>query len=573
MDSPAKLTRHAAWGMAKRYWTSEEKKSAWALLICVIVLSLVSVYVSVRMNRWHRDFFNAFQQFDTRAIFYQIGVFSILLICFVGASGSALYLGQSLQIRWRRWLTRRYLLSWLADRTYYKLKQDPLRTTDVPIKDLNRFTEYVVTFSVGLIPSFVSLVSFLAILWRMSRAAAIPLGALGTVQIPGYLFWAALVFSGIGTWLAVTLSRSLVDLNKDRQRYDNRFSSSLGRLGEHAESIALHGGEPAEFANFDAMFQPVYLNFRQIMRLQFRLNVFTLSYEQVAFIFPAIVTSPLYFARQIRLGGLMQAVNAFLNVHKALSFFINSYNERASWEALTQRLAEFGERLESIHASVRAPQSISIRRKGTGGVAVDHLDLDLPDGTPLLRAVTFTVERGGSLLIVGPSGSGKTTLLRAIAGIWPFGRGRIRLTKGPIAFVPQRPYLPLGTLADAVLYPRYQKVSLPVELPQVLERVGLDRLIDDLDKVENWSERLSLGEQQGLAFARILLSKPALVFLDEASSALDDGAKKRMFGLLRDAIWQPTIVSVGHGEIMRRYHPTSIDLAEFRATDVTPPAE
>ena len=231
---------------------------------------------------------------------------------------------------------------------------------------------------------------------------------------------------------------------------------------------------------------------------------------------------------------------------------------------MTERLGEFDQRLDSIHESVQAPQSISIRRKGTGGVAVDHLDLDLPDGAPLLRAVTFTVERGGSLLIVGPSGSGKTTLLRAIAGIWPFGRGKIRLTRGQIAFVPQRPYLPLGTLADAVLYPRDQKVSVPVGLPQVLEHVGLDRLIDDLDKVDNWSERLSLGEQQGLAFARILLSKPVLIFLDEASSALDDGAKKRMFGLLRDASWQPTIVSVGHSETERRLYPKFVDLAEFR---------
>jgi putative ATP-binding cassette transporter len=190
--------------------------------------------------------------------------------------------------------------------------------------------------------------------------------------------------------------------------------------------------------------------------------------------------------------------------------------------------------------------------------------LDLPDGTPLLRGVSFEVERGGALLIVGPSGSGKTTLLRAIAGIWPFGSGRIRLTKGPIAFVPQRPYLPLGTLAEAVLYPRDQKVSVPVGLPHVLEQVGLDRLANELNKVDNWSERLSLGEQQGLAFARILLSKPALIFLDEASSALDDKAKKRMFGLLRDASWQPTIVSVGHGEMDRKLHSKFIDLAEFK---------
>jgi putative ATP-binding cassette transporter len=300
------------------------------------------------------------------------------------------------------------------------------------------------------------------------------------------------------------------------------------------------------------------------MRQQVRLSAFTQTYAQVGLIFPVIVVSPRYFSRQILLGGLFQAVNAFSYVQNALSFIITSYNDIATWEAVTQRLGEFDQRLDSIHESVKAPQSIAIRRKGTGGVTVDHLDLDLPDGRALLRGVSFTVERGGALLIIGPSGSGKTTLLRAIAGIWPFGRGRIRLTKGPIAFVPQRPYLPLGTLAEAVLYPRDQKVSVPVGLPQVLEQVGLHRLVGDLNKVDSWSERLSLGEQQGLAFARILLSKPALIFLDEALSALDDDAKKLMFGRLRDASWRPTIVSVGHSEMEHKLIPNFFDLAEFR---------
>jgi putative ATP-binding cassette transporter len=215
---------------------------------------------------------------------------------------------------------------------------------------------------------------------------------------------------------------------------------------------------------------------------------------------------------------------------------------------------------------MRAPQSIVIRRRGGGGVAVDQLDLDLPDGTPLLRRVAFGVDPGNALLITGPSGSGKSTLLRAIAGIWPFGRGRISLGKGQIAFVPQRPYLPLGTLAEVLLYPNAGKISVPVDLPAVLGEVGLGDLADELDKVENWSARLSLGEQQGIVFARILSTRPKLLFLDEATSALDETAEARLLSLLRTKSWRPTVVSVGHGAVLRKFHEQTVDLVQFKPT-------
>jgi putative ATP-binding cassette transporter len=310
----------------------------------------------------------------------------------------------------------------------------------------------------------------------------------------------------------------------------------------------------------------VTANFRQIMKQQVRLSAFTMSYAQIAVIFPVIVVSPRYFARQILLGGLMQSVNAFSYVQNALSFIINSYNDIATWEAVTQRLGDFEERLRAIQKSVQAPQSIVIRRSDGGGVAVDQLDLDLPDGTPLLRRVAFAVNEGDGLLITGSSGSGKSTLLRAIAGIWPFGRGQIRPGKGQIVFVPQRPYLPLGTLAEVLLYPNAGKISVPVDLPAVLDEVGLGGLAEELDKVEDWSARLSLGEQQGIVFARILLSKPKHLFLDEATSALDETAETHLLGLLRGKSWRPTVVSVGHGAVLRKFHELTLDLSRFEPT-------
>ncbi len=558
------ITR-TGWRLAKCYWTSEEKWSAWALLVGVIGLNLGNVFVSVRINEWNRSFYNALQAFDREGLFHQLGNFGILVFFAISMSVYSLYLSQMLQIRWRRWLTSRYLDAWLAERAYYQLELGG--RTDNPdqriAEDLNQFTTYVLSLSVGLISSVVSLISFLIILWGLSGPADIALGPWTTVHIPAYLVWAALLYAGIGTWLTVKIGRPLVPLNYAHQRFEADFRFSLVRLRENAESVALYGGEAVEFKLFKERFGSVFENFCQIMKRQKRLTWFTLGYAQVAVIFPVVVISPRYFLKQIGLGGLMQAVNAFSFVQNALSFIINSYADIAAWQAVTERLRGFEERLEAVRQGMGAPRQIVLQRAGVG-LELKELDIDTPEGAPLLRAVSFAPVRGEALLIAGPSGAGKSTLLRAIAGIWPYGRGQIRLGKGPILFVPQRPYLPLGNLATALRYPCTEQGMFPTSrLEAVLEKVGLGWLTAELDDVQNWSQRLSLGEQQRLAFARILLVKPALLFLDEATSALDEASEARLYSLLRTAPWQPTIVSVGHRSTLRNFHDQVLDVAAF----------
>ena len=359
------------------------------------------------------------------------------------------------------------------------------------------------------------------------------------------------------------IGRPLVPLNFARQRFEADFRFSLVRFRENAESVALFGGEPVELRVFHERFNSVFENFRLIMKRQRCLTWFTLGYAQVAVIFPVVVVSPRYFAKQIGLGSLMQVVNAFSFVQNSLSFIINSYSDIAALLAVTQRLSGFEERLLAVQKSIRAPRRIVIRRGGNG-VAVNGVNVDLPNGTPLLRGVAFAPARGEAVLITGLTGAGKSTLLRAIAGIWPFGNGEVRLGRGRVLFIPQRPYLPLGTLAGALLYPRSDEIGIPkARLAAVLEEVGLGALTSELDTIENWPQRLSLGEQQRLAFARILLLEPAIIFMDEPTSALDEATEAQLYRRLRASSWRPTVISVSHRSTLRVFHDQVLDVTDF----------
>jgi putative ATP-binding cassette transporter len=552
-----------AWSIARPYWFSEERWIARGLLAAVLAMNLLQVWINVRLNSWRNDFYNSLQNYDQAEFLYQLGLFAVLAGAYILLLVYGLYLQQMLQIRWRRWMTNVYLSEWLGNKTYYRLQLTG-GGTDNPdqriSEDLNLFPSQTLSLSLGLLTNIVQAVSFSFILWDLSGPLDVPLGSWGALSIPGYMFWAVVIYTAIATWIAIRLGRPLVNLNFAQQRLEADFRYSLVRLRENSESVAFYGGEDRELDIFSDRFGKVFQNFWAIMVRTRILGFAQYGSSQAAVVFPYLVAAPRYFGERLQLGAIQQVADAFLQLQGSLAYIITSYNDIANWVAVLHRLASFRDRVDEIHAAVQAPQPIKIERGGEG-VAVADLTLGLPDGRTLRQGLNLDVASGQALLIRGATGTGKSTLLRAVAGLWPFGRGRIRLDPKRAFFLPQRSYIPLGTLRQALFYPD-AGTGVPTEkLIEVLEKVGLTHFAAELDKVDLWSQRLSGGEQQRLAFARLLLAEPAVVFLDEATASLDEAGQEMLYELLRAAPWHPTIISVGHRSTLRQFHDRVFDLA------------
>ena len=545
-----------AWTLIRPYWFSEDRWAGRGLLLAVVSLALFTVFINVLLSNWYNAFYNSIQEKDFPAFWKLLIRFSWLALLYIVAAVYQIYLNQMLQIRWRRWLTERYLGSWLADGAYYRM-QLTASETDNPDQriadDLRLFVAGALTLSIGGLRALVTLVSFLGILWGLSGPATIPIGSF-QLTVPGYMVWAALLYAIAGTWLTNLIGRPLVRLNFNQQRYEADFRFNLVRFRENTEGVALYRGEADEMRNFRERFSWVVRNWWDIMRRQKRLTWFTAGYTQAAVIFPFLVAAPRYFRGEIPLGALMQTAQAFGQVQDSLSFIVNSYTDLAEWRAVILRLLGFEHALARVHADA-AEEGVRREAGAEAGLALDRVNLKLPGGRPLLEDVNLAIRPGDTALISGPSGAGKSTLFRAIAGIWPFGRGLIRLPRGArVLFLPQKPYLPIGTLREVTSYPAPPQGIDDSALRDALAVVGLGALTARLDESAHWALALSPGEQQRIAFARALVQKPEWLFLDEATSALDEDTEARLYALLRDRLPGATIVSVGHRSTLRAFH-------------------
>ena len=546
-----------AWRIIRPYWVSEDRGPGLGLLLVVVSLTLGMVYLSVLLNRWNNDFFSALQEKNAVAFRRQLLQVGWLVGAFIVLAVYQLYLNQMLEIRWRRWLTERYLRAWLTDRAYYRMQlvDGEADNPDQRIaEDVQLLISHTLALFIGGLRAIVTLGTFVAILWGLSGRLAVPIGGL-TLILPGYMVWVSILYAAGGTWLTDWIGRPLVRLNFDRQRYEADFRFSLVRFRENTEGVALYRGEPDEFRGFRELFEAVVRNWWGIMRRQKRLTTFTSGYSQGAWIVPSVVAAPRYFRGELGLGGLMQTVGAFNQVQDALSFFVVSYKEIADWCAVVERLAGFERALERMRRAAALGDGVRHVDGDDTRLTVEDVDLHLPDGRPLVTHVNLSLVRGDSVLLGGASGSGKSTLFRAIAGIWPFGRGEIRASpRARVLFLPQRPYLPIGPLRSVVSYPMPAAGVDDATLREALEAVDLGGLAGRLDEAGHWALQLSPGEQQRIAFARVLVQKPDWLFLDEATAAVDEVTEARLYRLVRDRLPGTTLFSVGHRATLRPFH-------------------
>ena len=538
---------------------------AWLLLGAVVALTLAMVYMNVQFNYWNNDFYNALQEKDKASFWRLMGRFTILATIYIAMAVYAFYLNQMLQIRWRRWLTDSYLNQWLSDRAYYRLQLsgNPADNPDQRIaEDLKIFVDQTLDLSLGFLNAVVTLGSFVGILWALSGPMEIPYNG-GQIVIPGYMVWAALLYAVVGTWLTHKIGKKLIGLSFNQQRFEADFRFGLVRFRENTEGVALYNGEQDELRSFRSRFGRVVDNWWQIMRRQKILNTFTIGYNQAAIIFPFLVAGNRYFAGTIQLGGLMQISSAFGHVQGSLSWFIGAYSTFATWKATVDRLLGFQLAIDNARTEMRGASGVRQSQGNDSDLVIDNVSLSLPNGSPLLAASSATIAPGESWLIRGPSGSGKSTLFRALAGIWPFGSGHVRMPRNHKAlFLPQRPYLPIGTLRDVIAYPAREKTFSEDNAREALAAVGLQNLAGRLDEQHNWSMQLSPGEQQRIAFARALLQQPTWLFLDEATSSLDEIAEQELYRLLQEKLPHTTIVSIGHRSTLQALHTHSLELKD-----------
>ena len=567
---PTALRRIAA--LAAPYFRSEEKWKARGLLAAIVALNLGAVYMLVLNNQWYARFYDALQNKDQAVFWREIVYFCWIAAGFIVIAILRYYLTQLLQLRWRAWMTRSYLGRWMADHTFYRLELARYAASDAGAhppdnpdqriqEDMQLFTDYTMTLSMGLLNAVVTLVSFVGILWGLSGTVSFTLAG-HSFTLAGSMVWLALAYCTAGTVITHFIGRPLIALNFQQQRYEADFRHHLMRVREYSEAIALDRGERVEHRQLDGRFGAVLGNYLRLIKKQKNLVAFTASFAQASVIFAFIVQAPRFFAGAIQLGQLMQVNSAFGRVQDSLSWFVDNYDRIAVWRATADRLTSF-EAAMRAHAGAASALVREPADAAAPGLRADGLTIALPDGTPLVADVALAVTPGDSVLLQGPSGSGKSTLFRAFAGIWPFASGQVRVPAGAM-FIPQRPYVPDGTLRDAVAYPDPAGDYDDAALRRALTDALLPRLAERLDDSDAWSQKLSGGEQQRLAIARVLLKKPAWLFADEATSALDAEAETLLYRRLA------ATVQAGGGAMVSIAHRASVGAHHLRRWTLAP---
>ena len=549
---PIKVSIKVALRMLKLYWTDKDSIPSWILLSIIVILTSGAIYLAKVFNTWYKDFWDTVQKYDLPGFKYQLMMFAILATIHVIVSVYNAYLRSKLAINWRQWLTKKVMHDYLGDNTYYKMQLEDRKTENPDQRiseDLSSFVSLSISLILGTLSDLAMLGTFAVVLWDLSYAVDMTLWNGYVLHLPdGYMLYLAIAYALVGTILTFIIGKPLVRLNFRQQRYEADFRFSLIRVRENSESISLYQGEQSEEQILKLKFTDVVKNYVRLIKREKVLGFFTLGYAQTAVIFPMLIAAPMYFAKVITIGSIMQISSAFGKVQDSLSTVIQSFSSWASYKAVVDRLALF---FDSMDAST---QIECLKAKDTvKDFALEHLEVKDPKQDILWQDLSINLTKGQSLLVRGPSGCGKSTLIKTIAGIWPHATGDIQIpTKDKVLFLSQRPYLPQGSLFDAACYPGEKQDESKVA--KLFEELRLDYLLKDLHREDNWSSMLSLGEQQRIAIIRALLLKPDLLIMDEASSALDEAIENTAYNLIKQELSNSIILSVGHRSSLIKMH-------------------
>ena len=550
---PFKVSFKMALRMLKLYWTDKDSLGSWLLLFAIILLTSGAIYLAKVFNNWYKEFWDTVQQYDLPGFKYQLMMFAILATIHVVVSVYNAYLRSRLSIRWRSWFTQKVMHDYLGENTYYKMQLEDKKTENPDQRiseDLSNFVSLSISLILGTASDLAMLGTFSIVLWDLSYAVDMTLPNGYVLHLPdGYMLYLAIAYALVGTIFTFIIGKPLVKLNFRQQRYEADFRFSLIRVRENSESISLYKGELSEEQILNTRFFDVVKNYIRLIKREKILGFFTLGYAQTAVIFPMLIAAPMYFAKVITIGSIMQINSAFGKVQDSLSTVIQSFSSWASYKAVIDRLALFFDSMDKSN-------TIECLKAKDGSVEefkLVNLKVESLDNTILWDHLNLDLHEGQSLLVRGPSGCGKSTLVKTIAGIWPKASGDIFFNQEKkVLFLSQRPYLPQGSLRESAFYP--QKVDPSVKIETYFKDLGLEHLIKDLDKEDNWSSILSLGEQQRIAIIRALILKPQILIMDEASSALDEHNEKLSYSLIKASLDKSIILSVGHRSSLINFH-------------------
>jgi vitamin B12/bleomycin/antimicrobial peptide transport system ATP-binding/permease protein len=560
------------WRTATGFWRERGRRTtAWALTIALLVILVLNTAASYGMNLWNRYIFDALEKKDASTVLFLSLLYFAILAASVTVAVAQVYARLTLQRRWRRWTTDKVTDRWLKSGRYFQLNlvsgdhaNPEYRIAD----DVRIATESPVDFATGVLAAFLSAATFIVVLWTIGGALEFTLWGIH-FYIPGFLVIAAVLYAVIASGAMLLIGRKFVHVSETKNQAEAEMRYLLTRLRENGESIAIIQGEPEERAGVDRALRQVLRTWRRICFQTMKTTVVSQTSSYIAPVLPIILCAPKYLDGTMSLGQVMQAASAFGIVQTAFNWLVDNYPKLADWTASAHRVASLEMSLDALERaeSGEGVSRVTIVRGEEPDVAIRLRDLSvtLDDGTAVVGDTDVAIAPGERVLVMGESGTGKSTLVRAIAGLWPWGDGRIEIRKdAKLMLLPQRPYIPIGTLRRAATYPDAAETRSVEQVAEAFERVGLGHLVERIDEEGPWDQTLSGGEKQRLAFARIFLHRPDIIVLDEATAALDPESQDALMALLSDEPEQLTLISVGHRPELEAFHSRKIVLERRR---------